>query len=299
MKISSGKSAADSVFQEIQALGLEDNVAELETYGLTVVEPAKAASGNFAETVCGALLDLAKERTGAEWDLDQGLLDNTGQVSPHLHMWWVIMEGKVFEKALMNRCALALVTYLLGESCMLSAQSAMLKAPSEESGHTPLHVDNAFQPAPLPAYAQVANASWALTDYTREDGCLCYVPGSHKYCRPPPNQFKDIDFDRAGAVPVEVEAGSLLVWHGNTWHGAYHRQNPGLRVNLIHDFRRPYMFPEELYKHSVTDEMIERNPPRFARLMQLEHPYGWQGPGAYEKELMAKATTQWGTSVYA
>jgi len=299
MRISNGVAEADAVFDEIEELGLQQNVAELDLYGLTVVEPSKAAPEGFALKLRDALIDLARRRTGLEWDLEKGLVGDNGETSPHLHLWWVIMEGEIFEEALMNRCALALVTYLLGQYCILSGQSAMLKAPSDQFGFTPLHIDNAFQPAPLPAYAQVANASWALTDYTRDSGCLCYVPGSHKLCSPPANPFKDVDFDKAGAVPVEVEQGSLIVWHGNTWHGAYARKNPGLRVNLIHDIRRSYMFPEERYKGHVSQEMLDRNPPRFARLLQQEHPFGWEGPEAYDREAMAKATTQWGKSIFS
>ena len=34
------------------------------------------------------------------------------------------------------------------------------------------------------------------------------------------------------AVPVEAAAGSLIVWHGNTWHGAYPKETDGLRMNV-------------------------------------------------------------------
>ena len=40
-------------------------------------------------------------------------------------------------------------------------------------------------PSPYPPYAQVANATWVLTDYDRDNGSTCFVDGSHLLCRPP------------------------------------------------------------------------------------------------------------------
>jgi ectoine hydroxylase-related dioxygenase (phytanoyl-CoA dioxygenase family) len=39
--------------------------------------------------------------------------------------------------------------------------------------------------------------------------------------------------DHRSAVAVEAPAGSLIVFHGNTWHGALPRRRPGYRFTLI------------------------------------------------------------------
>ncbi len=85
-------------------------------------------------------------------------------------------------------------------------------------------------PAPYPAYAQVANATWLLTGYDRDAGALSFWPGSHKFCRPATSR-ETTGVERF--VPVTAPAGSLVVWHGNTWNGAFPRRTPGLRVNLL------------------------------------------------------------------
>ena len=80
-------------------------------------------------------------------------------------------------------------------------------------------------------------------------------------------------------MPVECKAGSIIFWGGNAWHGAYARKNPGLRINLIMAMMRPHMRPQEPYRENVTQEILDANPPRFARLMGKNLNYGWKEEG--------------------
>ena len=54
---------------------------------------------------------------------------------------------------------------------------------------------------------------WMLTDFTAANGATCVVPGSHRSGRPP-----QAEGDMAGQVPIEGNAGSVLVWLGALWH---------------------------------------------------------------------------------
>jgi ectoine hydroxylase-related dioxygenase (phytanoyl-CoA dioxygenase family) len=80
-------------------------------------------------------------------------------------------------------------------------------------------------------------------------------------------------------TPVEAKAGSLLIWHGNTWHGAVPRTKPGLRVSIIQYFGRWYHNPGDMFAKHFTKEMVARLPPRFADLIGfnptpgLDHKY--------------------------
>jgi ectoine hydroxylase-related dioxygenase (phytanoyl-CoA dioxygenase family) len=137
-----------------------------------------------------------------------------------------------------------------------------------------LHHDQIMMPAPLPLYAQTINATWTLTDYTKADGCLAFLPGSHQYCRQP---VGDEGMDMA--VPVEAPRGSLILWHGNTWHGSFPKTTPGLRVGLASIFNRKYLLTPEPVREHVTQEMLDRNPPRFRTLMGCDIPFGWTEDG--------------------
>jgi ectoine hydroxylase-related dioxygenase (phytanoyl-CoA dioxygenase family) len=264
--------ARERVFAEIAALKLEPNVAEHEADGVTVLRPDQVAGRDFIERLRDTILRISGERAGKAVDVVRGATHREYQ-SPFGQVQWqptLLIKDPVFEQALMNRHALALITYLLGQSCILNHLSSAVKGPSDE--YLPLHTDQnqTGSIAPYPSYAQVANATWMLTDYKRENGAICFVRGSHKLCRHP-TYAEATDLSRY--TPLEAEAGSIAVWHGNTWHGAVPRTVPGVRISLIVYFQRYYHPPIENLAPQITPEMIARNPPRFATLTGVAHPH--------------------------
>ena len=155
----------------------------------------------------------------------------------------------------------------------------------------------------------MCNATYLLSDYSRENGALCFVPGSHRAMRQP-LASENFDFGRLdpraameeGAlgdldlakiteapniVPVKALAGSLVVWHGNTWHGAVNRTSPGLRVNLVLFFCSPWLRPQEAYRECVPDEILARNDERFAGLMGRNMHFGWTAEGPVRRPWIA------------
>ena len=279
----------DEVAGEIRELGLESRGAELEAFGLTVVPPAQAAPSGFAERLREAVLRVARDRSGVAPDVDAGsthadLAATAGQRG-EAWLWRLLFEDPVFEEALLNPTLLALITNLLGYSAKLSNCSAVIKGPVRVDGPPValnLHSDNRGIPAPFPTYAQVANATWALSDYSLENGCVGYVPASHLLCRRP---AADEALDRV--VPVEAAAGSLIVWHGNTWHGPFPRSRPGLRISLLYYFCREYLTTQERYGNEVPAAALERNGQRFATLVGQADPYGWDERGPEMTKLRA------------
>ncbi|RYD84716.1 MAG: hypothetical protein EOP61_39745, partial [Sphingomonadales bacterium] len=175
----------------------------------------------------------------------------------------ILGEDPLFEQALLNRPTLALISYLLGESCALIHQSLFIKRPGPH--HLPLHSDQdqTTNSSPFLPHAQVANATWALTDYDVANGTTCFVPGSHKLCRAPTrHEAADLSLFR----PVEAPAGSIILWHGNTWHGAFRRTVPGVRVSIVQYFGRWYLAGANT--SPISQAMLDRNPPRFAELVR-------------------------------
>jgi ectoine hydroxylase-related dioxygenase (phytanoyl-CoA dioxygenase family) len=258
-------------WDELRRLDLVENIAELEANGLTVVPPHKVADAAFVTRLRDAVVAVTERRTGEPVDV-AGTTEAVYAGGFGRQMFYLLFEDDVFQEAVVNPTALALATYLLGESCVLSNCLAGLKGPG--GGDLPLHCDNVMIPAPFPPYAQVCNVTWALTDYGEGSGELRYVPGSHRFGRhPTPGEGLD------ALVPVHAEAGSILFWHGNTWHGATARRDPGLRINLIVAMMRPYLRPQEVYKENVTEEILAKNPPRFATLVGQGHNYGWNEKG--------------------
>ena len=83
----------------------------------------------------------------------------------------LVIEGEVFEEALMNPVLLALSTYLTGYSSVLLTMACFIKGPNKTE--LPLHCD-AMGPSPLSSISTECNLTYALTDYTREKGCLLW-----------------------------------------------------------------------------------------------------------------------------
>lgn len=272
-------------WEEIQCLGLEAYVADLDAHGYTVLPPSIACPNGLAGRLLEAVLDVGERRNGVRPDLEGGTThagfkgrfasfsSDDGDSPIGDLMQSLLFEDRVFEEALMNPVLLAMATYLCGYSVVLSSMGCFMKGPNVST--FTLHTDTPL-PAPLPPQALVCNLTYVLTDFNRENGSTAFVPGSHKWCRAPVgNEGVVGDGGNPAAVPVECPAGSLLLWHGNTWHGAFNRTAPGLRVSVPVYMARPFIRTQEGLVGKIPQEMLDRNPPRFAILTQQGIMYGY------------------------
>ena len=270
--------ALNKTFNQITELGLESNIVELDTYGFTVVPPEKVADKSFFNRIRETVLRLCKERTGIDFSLEQngafGEYKAQPQTDGQFLLFYLLMADQVFEEWIVNPTLYTLIDYLMRCQQQLSSLTSFVKWRGDRDS-LGLHSDSPpDRDGHLPACSDVANAAYCLTDYTLDNGAIAMVPGSHLYCRQP----------RAGegekrAVPVEAEAGSLIAWHGNIWHGAFPKKTEGLRLNVTsyHCHRR--LKTQEAYQWRVSQEMLDRNPPEFARLVGADDHMGWDENG--------------------
>ena len=281
----------NDLYQEIRALGLETKLAELEAFGFTVIEDA--LDTQLRESLRDAVVAEAERRLSRKLDVENETVHEGYKLIPYL-----LFKDPVFESALLNPKPLALITYLLGKSCLLSSMTSHFKGPN--GGEIPLHSDsaNGMPPTGLSPVSHVANCNYARTDYTREGGALAIVPGSHRFFRQPTRHEIRLASDEANtdAIALEVPAGSAVVWHGNTWHGSFPRDaTPGLRINLAMYFCRQHIQPQEAYKANVAADVLERHgkDSRFATLMGSRSFYGWADEGPDLNGLGGPAGRSW------
>ena len=167
-----------------------------------------------------------------------------------------------------------------------------------------LHSDNGNGiPPPFSTTSIVANVNYALTPYSRAAGALAMVPGSHRLLRQPSasENFRahgstgsehgaksrsedagDITWnDPPGIVSMDLAPGDAVVWHGNTWHGSFRRELPGVRMNLAVYFNRQFVQTQERHGDAVPADVLTRhaNDERFKILLGAKQPYGWQHEG--------------------
>jgi len=280
----------NDTYRKIRELVLDEHVSDLDAYGFTIVPKEKVAPDKFLNRITETVLRVATERTGIEHQLDRN--GNRGQYETNPHrdnqylLFYLLMDDPVFEEWLLNPTMNTLARYLLDDAIQLSSMTSFVKwkgaweesEPNEQPPATTmgLHTDgpgSSFGVLPQ-AYANVCNSAYCLTDYSRIDGCIAMVPGSHRWGRnPQPGEAED------QAVPVEAPAGSLIVWHGNTWHGSFPKQTDGLRLNVTSFMCNPALKTQELYREHVPQEMLDRNPSEFADILGINDPMGWKREG--------------------
>ena len=255
-----GKEAEKRIRAEIRELDLEENVADLETNGYTVLPPGRAAPIEFTERLRDTILRLAETANESGIAIDHPVI---------LHS---VPRDPIFEEVVQVPAPAALITYLLGHRARLSLSSCALKGSG--AGGVMMHADQSTKIPPPWTVAQYANISWMLTDYSRDNGAICVVPGSHRWGHSPPDSFVNAQ-DHEDVEVIEAPAGSVIVFHGSLWHGSVPRKNEGKRLTFLSLYCRDHIQSQEAYWVSTTPEMLERNPRRFATLMGLTSQYPW------------------------
>ncbi len=278
------KQPVSNIEERIAALDLQSYALELDVKGYTVIPPKRVAPPEFIERVTQTILRVAEERTGVSHQLEKP--GNPGKYTTEVTngdaylLFYLLFEDEVFEEWLENPVLGAMIDHMMRGHGQLSSMVAFVRWYNEDMDEKltlGLHSDSPGSPEgviPL-GYNLVCNSALVLTPYTEENGALAVVPGSHRLARQPlPGEGID------DAVPVEAETGSLILWQGGTWHGAFRRTTPGIRLNLTSYHCHKMLKTQERYQYAVPDEMLARRSARFARILGADDVQGWgkEGP---------------------
>ena len=175
------------------------------------------------------------------------------------------------------------LTRLIGPD--VKAMQSMLFTKGEGKPGQAWHQDEYF----IPTRDRSLCAAWiALDDATVENGCLWVIPGSH---RPgviyPDREHDDVRFDCASesydfpygddeAVPVEIPAGTALIFNGYLLHRSL--PNTGLhgmrRAYVCHYMSAQSLLPWENLPEGVH---IGKHDYRDIVMVAGRDPYAWKG----------------------
>jgi ectoine hydroxylase-related dioxygenase (phytanoyl-CoA dioxygenase family) len=271
--------SALALMNEIRFLGLAEYVAEMDILGYTVIPPEKVAGASFAKSLLDKMLDVAERRHGtrpveAEFGNRTSEALAKGPFKGFGHpLRYLLLEDPIFQEAALNPVVTAMSTYLVGGKAHIFGCFGYLKGQGNDD--LDLHTDMGKIPAPFSQPNSVCTLTWALSDYSIENGSISFVPGSHRRQRHPNYSFEGGE-DRVG---VDAPMGSLIIHNGSTWHGAFARQTPGWRASLALGFSRSYITPHEDYRKAVTPEILARHPRRFAIMTDQENNMPWNQAG--------------------
>jgi ectoine hydroxylase-related dioxygenase (phytanoyl-CoA dioxygenase family) len=150
---------------------------------------------------------------------------------------------------------------LLRPSCariQLNYTGIMHLEPGEKA--QTLHRDTGFYPLQNPCPPLILATMWAISDFSRENGATCFVPGSHLWDdkrQPRPDEI----------VAAEMPAGSVLMYIGATVHGGGANRANAARTGMAIHYTLGWLRQEENQYLAVPQDMARSFPPELQELM--------------------------------
>ncbi|MDA0711714.1 MAG: phytanoyl-CoA dioxygenase family protein [bacterium] len=215
-----GYLVAKSVFQLSEMAGIQKRVEEI------IADPCQAPRGVSVSREG----DTIKDKSSAE-----------AQNMSVRAMAFLVRFDPLFAAFAVHPGLLELVRGLIGPKIMIFRDQMLLKPPGGQA--KPLHQDQSyFQVQPE---NDLVTAWIAMDDATKDNGCMAYVPTSHKYGifdieqdpdRPVHHVPKTGNLNLPAAVACPVSAGSVIFHHGLTLHHSADNRTESWRKALILHF---------------------------------------------------------------
>jgi ectoine hydroxylase-related dioxygenase (phytanoyl-CoA dioxygenase family) len=189
----------------------------------------------------------------------------------------------LMRQALAHPAVVAALTRVIGPD--VKAMQSMLFTKGEGKPGQAWHQDEFF----IPTRDRSLTAAWiALDDATTENGCLWVLPGSHRPGVIYPDRDQDdprfdcsaeaydFPYRDADAVPVQVAAGSVVMFNGYLLHRSLpNTARSGLRRALVNH----YMSAQSLlpWTRPPADVHVARWDSRDIVMVAGKDPYAWRG----------------------
>ena len=174
-------------------------------------------------------------------------------------MYNLLAKDRVFWKLPVHPNVLPFAEYLLDEECLLSGTTCMHIGPGEV--HQGLHSDDGLVSVSRPRIPFMVTTIWAFTDFTADNGATRIVPGSHKFDHEP-RKGEEVQH-----IPAEMEAGSILIVNGGTWHcGGANTTQDDWRLGISVQYCQGYMRQQQNQYYSLSPQDVKDMPERLASL---------------------------------
>jgi ectoine hydroxylase-related dioxygenase (phytanoyl-CoA dioxygenase family) len=225
----------------------EEQVAFFHENGF--VKGGRVLDAKQIEALRAALEDIRSGRNprmGDLYEVDADYVKDPDRNVFHFLGAWLIdpaFHDLIFHPAITVKAA-----QLLGVARARFWHDQVFYKPSHHPGVVTWHQDYSYWTRSTPAGHVTA---WvALDDATIENGCVHYVPGSHRWgLLPRISLTQDMDAVKAFLEPEQAEAfrpepmvvkaGECLFHDAHTVHGSYGNQSDGPRRGVVLNFMKP------------------------------------------------------------
>jgi len=229
--------------------------------------------------------DRAGRREGMQYDMLSHDADGDAASLPTIIN--PVDYAPQLRKLIYRSNAFAVARLLLGPKVVPSFEQAILKPP-RRGGATPWHQDEAYRFDPNFEYRQIS--IWMpLQAATTENGCMHYIPGSHRLDVLPHRSVNGDTrvhaiecaggFDPASAVACPLPAGGAVLHDGRTLHYAGPNRSDGPRYAYILSFEVPPVPARQARSFSWNKEKRSAN---------LERRHSWRRRGGVAIEFWRK-----------
>ena len=176
-------------------------------------------------------------------------------------------KGEVFQRVIAMPRLLDYLRHVLGPALKLSSLNVR-SVNAHWPENQPLHAD-------MGAVADekgywVCNTVWMLDDFSRENGAIRAVPGSHRFGRLPQDSLPDPRATHPNEVLVMGRAGDVVVMNAHVWHGGLANRTPRPRLALHAFYCRADKPQQQYQKRLLRPETQARLPADARALLALD-----------------------------
>jgi len=181
----------------------------------------------------------------------------------------LIDKGQVFERAVAMPEILDGTGTVIRERFKLSSLNVRETEPHSEDAQ-PLHADMGAIPDELGYW--VSNTVWMLDDFTRDNGAIRAVPGTHKLGKLPQDVLTDLRAPHPDEALITGPAGTVVIMNAHCWHGGTANRTAKPR-RAMHSFYCRWDKPQQQWqKQLLRPETQSRLSPELRQLLALDDP---------------------------
>ncbi len=180
----------------------------------------------------------------------------------------LVDKGDIFRDIIARPGVLACVHGVLGDKIKLSSLNARC-VPAHCDVVQPLHAD-------MGALADergywVCNTIWLLDPFTRDNGALRLIPGSHRWRRLP-DELPDRRAPHPDEILITGNAGDVIVMNAHLWHGGTANRTDHSRT-AVHAFYARRDKPQQQYQKQLLRPEVQASlSPELRELLALDDP---------------------------
>ena len=238
-----------------------DRFNELQVWGFTVIpdvlDPADAA--RMRDFVVEKAFEIGVEH---------------GYRGTARHLANLVTLDPMFLPVIDHSAVLPYIEAMMGTEVILGSLNARVVRPGEGAqglhGDVPLAMQRYGRDAPL-----MMNPVWALSDLNAGNGGTRLVPGSHQSpLREPPHGLK-----LPHEMQPELTAGSVVIFHGQTWHGGGANHSDEMRTAMFGHYRHSHWLrfqcdPHDGFREEWLADMTTRQKELLRMTNGVDHRHG-------------------------